>query len=303
MKRQLLLFTIMLTFFSAINAQTKYTATVLTDPVSGYSSGNTPIRNWRTNYSISFQRSATKPFFCLIDNTSLLSTPTTPVPPPICPVIHSFIPMSAPYQGLTVNDIYIVDDIAFFCGSIADTSLGKIFAIWGYFNIMDFYGSSMNIEFNAIIGPPSDTSSNILERIVAYPLGASYTVVTYGREINSGQNKIVEIPNAMGCPSSCNVFLLPYRPAPNMGRLYIDDMTMTENFVVFSGHDNYSSANAYVWYGCYNKNSFSLGSNYRLPDAGETNGHVVCTELNPNEDFFALDYTFTIMITDYGTIV
>ncbi len=272
-------------------AQTRYTAAVLTDPVSGYSSGITPVKNWRTTYSVSFQMDAVKPFFCLIDQTALLSTTAIPTPAPTCPVRHAIVPVNPPYNGLIVKDIHVVDDYAFFCGSISDTHLHVSYAIWGYFYIMDFFGSNMNIEFNALLNDTEVTPTS-LDQIVAYPSRSSYTVVTYGRDTISGKWKIVEIPNALGSPSSCNVFSLPHQTLPSMGAVYIDDMTLTENYVIFSGHDNYYAGNQYVWFGCYKKGAFLSGNNLRLPLSGETNGHVICTALNPGEDLFALDYTY-----------
>ncbi len=271
-------------------AQTRYTAAVLTDPVSGYSSGITPVKNWRTTYSVSFQMDAVKPFFCLIDQTALLSTTAIPTPAPTCPVRHAIVPVNPPYNGLIVKDIHVVDDYAFFCGSISDTHLHVSYAIWGYFYIMDFFGSNMNIEFNALLNDTEVTPTS-LDQIVAYPSGSSYTVVTYGRDTISGKWKIVEIQNAMGFPSNGVVFSLDSQVPPSMGAMYIDDMTLTKNYVIFSGHDNFTTINTMVWYGRYKKNNFLSGDIYWLTSFGETNGHVICTALNPDEDLFALDYT------------
>lgn len=271
-------------------AQTRYTSAVLTDPASGYSSGVTPVKKWKNIYSVSYQRDASKPFFCLIDNSALLSSPSLPVPPPVCPVYHSFVPINAPYTDLDVNDIYTLGNYAFFCGSVADTHIHVRYAIWGYFNIMDFFTSSMNIEFNVLLDD-TEIAPTILDRIVAYPSGTSYTVVTYGRDMVSGNWKMVEIQNALGIPSGCDVISLHHQTPPGAGAVYIDDMTLTGNYVVFTGHDNYATTNTLVWYGRYMKNYFSSGRIYWLTSYSEPNGHVICTALNPGEDLFALDYT------------
>ena len=181
---------------------------------------------------------------------------------------------------MVVKDIYIVDDYCFFCGMVCSLADSQFYAIYGYFDINDFFSNYMNLNIY-ILNSLTTTAPPSLERLVVYPYNSSYKLVAYGHE-GSSYSKVVEIDDAMNPAPTCSV--------ADMGsffwngaRLMIQDIILTNDYVVFLTDD----ANMRIGYSYGNKNAVvndlvSLPNKfYYLPD--EVNGIMVGVALE-NDD-------------------
>ncbi len=74
---------------------------------------------------------------------------------------------------------------------------------------------------------------------------------------------------------------------------YIDDMTLDESHVIFSGHDIQAPPNDFIWYGIYDRTNIAgtLSNTFIFPASEKPNGSVICTNIT-GTDKFALSYTY-----------
>lgn len=313
-------FFLALTLFSALSvtAQTKYTSAVMTNNHVIPHPDKTPFDTWADNYYVAFGRDATSPYnpvFYLVDisgyNTFL---PLTPIPAPsfVSRSVLVSAPSSAGLLDFTVNDIYVVDDYAFFCGygvkKIAPEVTVDV-ALVGYFYLPDFFTGNVQINHLVLYDVSSYPDYPVsLVQLVAYWSVSGYDVVAYGEKPN-GQNQVVEIKDVMSPTPSCDASNLPYSPFPYnplfQDRLTIDDVLLTESNVVFTGHDHNMItlfAN-YPWYIVGMKGSVVsdicdpvVNPNYYLPSADESEGYVLGAALEG--DSFAMAYVHPDNITE-----
>ena len=315
-------FFLALTLFSALSvtAQTKYTSAVMTNNHVIPHPDKTPFDTWADNYYVAFGRDATSPYnpvFYLVDisgyNTFL---PLTPIPAPsfVSRSVSVSAPSSAGLLDFTVNDIYVVDDYAFFCGygemKIASEVTVDV-ALVGYFYLPDLFTVNVQINYLILYAPPPAYSSYpvSLEQLVAYRSVSGYDVVAYGAKID-GQNQVVEIKGIMSSPANFSCADMPFIsnfPYPDI--LQIDDIFLTKNNVVFTGHDHniITTATNYPWYIFGGKGDVVMdicdpwiNPNYYLPSADESEGSVLGTALE--EDSFAMAYVHPDNITEDRTI-
>ena len=310
-------FFFVLTLFSALSvtAQTKYTSAVMTNSYVSHPD-KTPFDTWGNNYFVAYGRDTISPYnpvFYLVDisgyNTFL---PVTPIPAPsfVSRSVSVSAPSSAGLLDFTVNDIYVVDDYAFFCGygekKIAPEVTIDV-AVVGYFYLPDFFTGNVQINYLILYAPPPAYSSYpvLLEQLVAYPSSLGYDVVAYGTKID-GQNQITEIKGIMSSPANFSCANMPFIsnfPYPDI--LQVDDIFLTENNVVFTGHDHniITPATSYPWYIVGKKGSVVsdicdpfLNPNYYLPSADESEGYVLGAALE--DDLFAMAYVHPDDITE-----
>lgn len=308
MKKILFLFVISAVASSGIlMAQTKYTSTVLTNQiVQPY--GIAPMDTWNKKSVVSFgytQDVNSTPVFYIIDCSDYFNPISgSPVPPPTLASYYVKVTIPNSYSSIIVNDIYIVDDYAFFCGQLTDTDYLRK-SVVGYFDINDFFSPNMTINYRVLNGGSSGSLTPeplSLQQLVAYKNGTSYDVVSYGLASDE-HYKIIEINDITIPANICKVAVLPYfspQNPPLQDRLEIDDILLTDSYVVFTGHDHniispltYSN---YPWYLIGSKGSvvqnicdISLNPCYYLPNAQEINGFVIGTSLD--DDLFAIAYT------------
>ena len=313
-------FFFVLTLFSALSvtAQTKYTSAVMTNSYVSHPD-KTPFDTWGNNYFVAYGRDTISPYnpvFYLVDisgyNTFL---PLTPIPAPSF-VSHSVsvsAPSSAGLLDFTVNDIYVVDDYAFFCGygvkKIAPEVTVDV-AVVGYFNLNDFFTNNVQVDYLILYNSINYSDYPVsLGQLVAYRTSSGYDVVAYGAKID-GQNQVVEIKGIMSSPANFSCANMPFIsnfPYPDI--LQIDDIFLTKNNVVFTGHDHniITTATNYPWYIFGGKGDVVMdicdpwiNPNYYLPSADESEGSVLGTALE--EDSFAMAYVHPDNITEDRTI-
>ncbi len=305
-----------LTMFSALSvtAQMKYTSAVMTNSYVSHPD-KTPFDTWKNDYFVAYGRDTISPYnpvFYLVDISAYNAfLPVTPIPAPsfVSRSVSVSAPSSAGLLDFTVNDIYVVDDYAFFCGygieniSVSDTVQVSVV---GYFNLNDFFTN--NVQVNYLILYDSINYSDYpvsLEQLVAYRSPSGYDVVAYGAKID-GQNQVVEIKGIMSSPANFSCANMPFIsnfPYPDI--LQIDDIFLTENNVVFTGHDHniITPATNYPWYIVGKKGSVVsdicdpfLNPNYYLPSADESEGYVLGAALEG--DLFAMAYVHPDGITE-----
>lgn len=237
MKKLLSVFSVLFCIVvSAASAQSySYTATIQLDPVAPYTYDAVPICSWNKNYSVTFVRGGGKTMFNLVDHSDFYTIHPGPIPvpgslpAPACSVYHAMVQYPVNISQFDVNDIFIADEYVFFCGSLYDDIPGAQLAMWGYFNINDFFTTSLNIEIRTLsVG--SITAPDVLKKLVAYKIGGRYHMVAYGREALN--DKVVEVTDALSTttPYLCNVSNIQffyYQPV----RIY--DMVLTDTYVVF----------------------------------------------------------------------
>lgn len=296
MKNRYLFLALLLGTFYTGSAQYRYTAAVWEDPNYG-NLYKTPIRNWKQNYSVTFESNGTSYCVCLIDNTTFFSSPPIVYPsltpgPPAASVYRATISSIPSGMSVHVSDIYVVDDYAFFCGYLWGSGSVTTTSFYGYLDLTDFLLYS-SVTINCyLLQDDIGVAPSTLERLVAYPNGAGgYSVVAFGNEMKSC--KLIEIQNATVAPVVYTYDFPISNPYIDMCKMYIDDISLDDSYVYLSGHDISSPPTNQVWYGIYDKTNIaaSMGNTFFFPASEEPNGSVICTAM-PGESMFALAYTY-----------
>lgn len=227
-------------------AQSMYTSAVQTLKLTASALYSSPIARWTDSQSVMYlKKDASTMYFCLVDHTGFMASPTVPTPAPSISGMYTQVTLPSGYSDMTVNDIYCVDDYAFFCGTILG---GRWSAVVGYFKIAELATpNSTNLKFlilTAGITPPPTG----LDRLVAYEGNTGIDVVAFGDDMSEAgstpdfsQTKIVEIKSIdVATPVSCDVADLEYMPNPYgsgmLKKQYVDDVFVTDNYVVLTGH-------------------------------------------------------------------
>lgn len=289
MKKQLF-FLLLISVCACLYAQSNvfFTATIQEDPVLLAENDQPPIGNWTKDYSVSFVENQEKDIFCLIGHSDFFNiyTPST-VTAPACSIYHAVVNLPGHLDFFHVNDIYIADDYAFFCGSIYDTIKHKPYVLYGYFDLNDFFTDSLNIYLDTITDGTT-TAPIILERLVAYKHNAVYKVVTYGYEDNQ-QYKVLEIDNATNPASTCSVADMPFFPGGSPLSFQLSDIFLERSSVILVGHN----AAGFVGYTHGSRSSVvqdicSANALHYFNTNDETNGVVKGVALD--EIFFAVSY-------------
>lgn len=295
-----------------------YTSTVQTIMSSSNSHGY-PICNWDDRFSLAFLRDATGSMFVLIDHSDFFSNLwglTPPIPDPTFSERNVTIPYSFylgqdSYKDLIVKDIYIVDNYAFFCGTVLVTSDNQWHAIYGHLELNDFLAPSTNVNISINIlnsnpNPTLGTNPDVLDRLVAYKIDESYEIVAFGDDMGMQSDghfvcasKIVEIHDVFNPQIlTCDVAELIYIPTGEK-KQFVDDIFLTDNYVVFTRH-NKEILPSYIGYiqPCVSFAHKGMvvhelcdpnsSPNYYIPGYEEGNDTVVGTAIT--EDLFAIAY-------------
>lgn len=267
-----------------------FTATVQEDPIYVAENEQPPICNWNNNYSVSFVKDHGKDIFCLINHSDFFNIyPSGTASAPACSIYHATVNLPGHLDYFYVNDIYIAEDYAFFCGSIYDTTKHKPYVLYGYFDLNDFFSDSLNINLDTITDGTT-TAPVVLERLVAYmydPECLVYKVVTYGYDDNY-QYKVLEIDNATNPASTCSVADMPFTPGGSPLSIQLSDIFLEKSHVIvveynaagYAGY-TYGSRSSVVSDICNNNNHF-------ISSSDETNGVVKGVALGAN--VFAFSY-------------
>ena len=298
-------------------AQSVFTSTVQAIGLPGINSNYyTPICKWDDNRSILYlKENSTTMYFCVVEYSDFFTPfiPTIPMSPPAITGNYSAVNMPLFYDDLTVNDIYYTDGWAFFCGSIVDAS-SVTTSVVGYFDPNEIGSSgTTNIQYCILSSGTVDAPTS-LHRLVAYPVGGDFDIVAFGDDLHGypathdfTTTKIVEINSIIGTPV-CSVADMAYGVVFNPDvhtfqiteKQYIDDIFLTENRVVLTGHDwnypnttipNVVNMHASYHFGTKGRVLADIGSpghNYHLDGHWETNDTVIGTALDG--DIFALSY-------------
>ena len=266
-----------------------FTATVQEDPIHVAENEQPPICNWDNKYSVSFVEDQGKDIFCLIDHSDFFNIyPSGTVSAPACSIYHAVVNLPGHLDYFHVNDIYIADDYAFFCGSIYDTIKHKPYGLYGYFDLNDFFSDSLNINLDTITDGTT-TAPVVLERLVAYEHNSKYKVVAYGYDDNH-KYKVLEIDEITEPSSSCKVADITKYIQVNPYYIQLSDILLTDSYVVFIGHD----AGYYFGY-CYGSRA-SVVADLCSPNANifflnnEANGIIKGAYLTRN--YMALSYVY-----------
>ena len=178
MKKLIILFTALSAVLSTAIAQTKYTAAVWKEN-SSYTI-NPPIRNWTRDYSITYEvDNSGNYYFCLIKHTPFFGIPPSPTTPPVVSILRAQIIRSS--FSFNVEDIYVVDDLAFFCGSYTNLATSEKNAMWGYLDLNDFFTASVTVNYYKLQDIPPTVAPKSLDRLVAYNNGGRYDVLCAGK--------------------------------------------------------------------------------------------------------------------------
>ena len=305
-----IVFFFVLTMFAALSvtAQMKYTSAVMTNNYVTHPD-KTPFDTWGDDYFVAFgytEDTSLHPAFYLVDYSSYNNF--IPAIPIATPAFAEYLVQVTPPPELfsfTVNDIYVVDNYAFFCGQGIERTDTVDVAVVGYFHLPDFFTGNVQIEYLLLYdGTPNPLYPISLEQLVAYQSSSGYDVVAYGEKPN-GQNQVVEIKDVMSSPSSFSWANMPFvsnPPYPDI--LQIDDIFLTEKNVVFTGHDHnvITTSTNYPWYIVGKKGDvvlsicFPHNKSYYLPYPNESEGGVLGTALEG--DRFAMAYVHPDDVTE-----
>ena len=332
MKKAPLLIIVNLIVVQYLSAQVTYTSAVQTIslPTSISNSYINPICKWDDNRSIFFMKhNSTAMYFCVADYSTFF-TPTAPLVPMPAPSLTGFytqVSLPQGYNDMTVNDIYYTDDYAFFCGSIYDNNNVQ-YAVVGYFKPNEIVSSGTTSIHYCIFLNTTQEDPKVLHRLVAYKNGDDYDVVSYGDVLKGypathdfTKTKIVELKKVTtSTPPLCHAADLAYiaifNPIVHLYQIvekqYIDDILLTDNYVVLTGHAwNYPAptppiaANMYAAYHFGKKGQVvsditgTANNNQHLDAVWETNDTVIGTSIEG--DIFAISYIHVDSNFDYYT--
>lgn len=282
-------------------SQIRYTAAVLDEATYGISNMSPcAIRHWRGTFSVAAANlGGGSVAFCLIDHTDFDNTFATP---PLLPTIYgTSVHFSDPinYPNLVINDLFIVDNYAFFCGGI---SSGE--AVYGYFDINSIYTISIQLYLYKLTPTPPNYPVS-LQKLVAYDNGGMYDVVSFGHEGSddfSTASVIVEIHDATSPNPNTEIVTMPCTPyAPYIANIFYNDIILTNSFVVLLGHElNTVAPISGISYPVFSigqrgtvVNDILSNGSFYLNNPGESNYKVAGVAL-PN-DQFAMSY-----VNDHG---
>ncbi len=322
MKKILLLIAVNVLFAQLLLAQSFYMSAVQTLKLPASTLYINPIAKWTDRQSIMYlKKDATTMYFCLVDHTSFINPVPliTPTPAPLINGMYTQVVLPTGYTDMTINDICCVEDYAFFCGTIYN---GRWSSVVGYFDIMELKSpNSTNFKFYILSAGTTDPPTG-LDRLVAYKFDSGFDIVAFGDDMSEvgstphfSQTKIVEIKGIMAStPSWCDVADLVYWPSPSGGmwkKQYVDDIFLTENFVVLTGHGwrvpSSSTSDMYIHYLYGNKGQVvpdicgSMNYNRYFMDAWESNDTVMGVALEG--DMFAISYVHAGYNHDFYTRV
>ena len=310
MKRFGLLIALNVFFAHMLFAQSMYTSAVQTLKLPASSRYHNPIAKWTDTQSIMYlKKDVSTMYFCLIDHADFMNPPSFPISAPMLNGKYTKVMLPPGYTDMTINDIYCCMDYAFFCGTIYN---GIWMSVVGFFDITELE-SQANTNFNFYILAPGTTKPPTgLDRLVAYNTATGFDVVAFGDEMSApgstpdfSQTKIVEIKDLISTvPASCDVADLDYYPTPSgtgaERKQYVDDIFLTQNYVVLTGHGwrspvgTVSTSDMYIHYlfgkkGVVLQDITSYMNNNRFcPIGWESNDTVMGVALE--EDIFAISY-------------
>ena len=184
-------------------------------------------------------------YFAILDHSDFSNHAFgSPSIPPTISYRHTItIPCPTNYTDLVVNDIYVVDDNAFFCGTMLNTA-GKWEAMLGYFHLRELFTGNTTINFQTIT-MGSSAPPTTLYRLVAYKTGSRYDIVTFGDDLSGVESthdfckaKIIEVQDFLGSPYYGMADLVYNTMSGGAAqKQYIDDIILTDRTVVLIGHD------------------------------------------------------------------
>lgn len=271
----------------SMSAQTySYTATIQRAPVLPNHYADFPVCGWKTDFTVSYVKDATDSYFCLIDHSDFYSTHTGPIPvpgslpAPACPVLYAKLFFPAGVGVFQVRDIFVVDDYAFFCGSLFDSNCNCSYPMWGYFDINDFFTTTLNIEVRTLLAQ-SLPAPDYLEKLVAYNRDGKYNVVAYGPK--GTISKVVEITDAFmtATPYLCDVVDIKHIFTT---RVLIYDIVLTDTYVVFLTKDGLDNIGYCKGHRGSVVTDLSTNLNCRANSVSEINGVLAGVAL-PNDQF------------------
>ena len=280
-------------------AQSHYTSAVLEQGVFPTIQGKPrPVRWWKNNYSVSVVADTTSIGLCLIDHSAYLSTPGSGAP--VCPTRIVSTPGFATDTNVIINDIFILGDTAYFCGS--RRSMPSMEGFIGYVSLNDVLTGSAQIYAVTL------NWVNTIRRLVAYRSDASGIIIAaIGDNIgisSSGTNftkeVIIEVDDALSTmPTFSHASLYGM---DLYDKEYIHDVLLTDNYVVFVGH-NYNTTffptgDDVVHFRAARRGRFLFSGEidivHFIPNIygiREANSYTSATALNKNE--FAVAYIHT----------
>lgn len=293
--------TILVVLFAAMGTafpQMRYTAAVLDESTYNISnSHHCAIRHWQGSQSVAaINLGSGTVAFCLIDHSDLDNT--FPYPPPMPGLTSRFAVFSdVNYPDLYINDMYVHNDNAFFCGGITGE------AVYGYFDINGLNSTVITLNLYKIPSSPPFTAPISLEKLVVYDVGSLTHLVSYGYEKedrHTSQSIIVEIQDVMGA-NTINSVETGYSAPPYPESYFYDDIVLTDSYVVVLGHDLNAimpgSGTGFPIYSVGARGSVAAdicaGGNYYLPVPWEANDRVAGVALP--SDQFAMAY-----VNDHG---
>lgn len=119
---------------------------------------------------------------CLSDYSQFYSpTPSTPVLSMVYANLHAAPWNTVNPRFTSINDMRIVDDIAFVCGSAVDTNYPTVaIGAIGWFRLSDFSSPNSTLYFHYYMLP----AVKYAKKLVAYPCGMGYTVLALAENNN-----------------------------------------------------------------------------------------------------------------------
>lgn len=301
MRKNLLFLLLLVAVAATAAAQSKYTSAVLSNTDLNTSPDGTAFDKWGDNYFVAFGTHGSAmalQYFYLVDYSGYNNfVPIVPVPAPAFTCRSAEITLPPELFNLSVSDIYVIDDYAFFCGGGTKTSDTMLSAVVGWFYLPDFFSGTLHIKYLILNGVPYNSHyPRWLEHLVVYKYWGRYDVVAYGED-SVGRNEVVEIKDIVSAPTCSRVDMPFVQVSPFSNKVQIDDIFLTDTYVVMTGHDYNILAPTSIrpWYIVGKKGdvvsyitSPQVNPNFYLPNADESEGLVVGAAME--KDTFAMAY-------------
>lgn len=247
-------------------------------------SPKTIVRTWG-NYAVSYVRESGSGYLYLTDITEM--------PVSVSPTVYGYLGTKLPLfsSDAEVDDIQILNDKVFFCGSYQ----GSV-AIYGWVSLP--FISSSQIHFYFV------TNATKFKQMVVYKGMTSTKLVAIGEDypappITYTKDVIVEIDDAESNSPSGSLYELPYNNDQRRECLY--DIVLTDDYVVFFGHDTDADVSLCTRWASRNNISGTIQNryDYTLPQ-DEVHSKLLATVVDSAE-WIAISYVHVENGTDYTT--
>lgn len=232
-----------------------------------FSAGNsTIVRSWGTNRVFAYYETTTRQYIDLLESTS------------------SYIHRVILPEYLYFNDIFVENDIAYFCGASTENITYSV-GIVGYIDLNEMLTS--NVTFHYI----TDNNLTSVNKLVEYDDFGAKHVVGIGEERSVTPPYSYIRHYVVDCPDIMSPTPIPFNRAPFTADERYFDMVLTNSYVVFTGYNILTAMNAICARKCHRGATFGiLLDTLHVYSTGATEAYSALHSTALEGDKYAISY-------------